>query len=98
MNVTKTQNGTELIAAVEGRLDTLTSPEFEQKMKAGLSGVTSLVLDFAKLEYISSAGLRALLNIKAELNGVAKMKVINANELVKEVFEVTGFNSIMSIE
>ena len=98
MNVTKTQNGTELIAAVEGRLDTLTSSEFEQEMKAGLSGVTSLVLDFAKLEYISSAGLRALLNIKAELNGVAKMKVINANELVKEVFEVTGFNSIMSIE
>ena len=98
MTITKTQNGTDLLVAVEGRLDTMTAPEFETEMKSALADVANVTLDFEKLEYISSAGLRALLLVRKALYGKGNVKVINANNLVKEVFEVTGFINILDVQ
>ncbi len=98
MTVTKTQNGSDLIVAVEGRLDTTTAPEFENEIKPLLSSVENVILDFEKLEYISSAGLRALLQIRKSIYGKGGVKITKANELVKEVFEVTGFSSVLDVE
>ena len=98
MTITKTMEGGALTIALEGRLDTMTAPELEAELMPSLSGVKELVMDFKQLDYISSAGLRLLLNVQHELYGKGKMKVINANEIVKEVFEVTGLTSIMDIQ
>ena len=98
MNMTKTQNGTELTIALEGRLDTTTAPELEQALKQDLEGATALTLDFSRLDYISSAGLRVLLSAHKALSRKGGMKVTHVNEIVNEVFEVTGFSDILTIE
>jgi len=98
MTINKTQNGNELILAVEGRLDTMTAPELEAELNKSLSGAESLVLDFSKLEYISSAGLRVLLSAHKIMSSKGGMKVTKANEIVQEVFDVTGFADILTIE
>ena len=98
MTITKTLNGTELTVALEGRLDTVTAPELEAELKASLEGVTALVIDFAALEYISSAGLRVLLSAQKIMNKQGEMKVTHVNETVMEIFEVTGFSDILTIE
>lgn len=98
MNMTKTQNGTELIIALEGRLDTTTAPELEQALKQDLEGATALTLDFSRLDYISSAGLRVLLSAHKAMSRKGGMKVTHVNEIVNEVFEVTGFSDILTIE
>ncbi len=98
MTITKQQNGTALTLALEGRLDTVTSPELEAELKNSLNGVDSLILDFSKLDYISSAGLRVLLSAHKQMRGKDGMKVINVNEIVQEVFDVTGFADILTIE
>ena len=98
MKIEKTQNEKKLVVALEGRLDTTTAPQLEEELKTGLEGVTDLVIDLSKLEYISSAGLRVLLSAFKIMRNKGKMKVTNANELVKEVFEVTGFSDFMPIE
>ena len=98
MNITKTQNGTALTVALEGRLDTTTAPELENELKASLGGITTLTLDLAKLDYISSAGLRVLLSAHKTMMKQGGMKVVNANEMVMEVFDVTGFADILDIE
>ena len=98
MTITKVQNGTVLEIALEGRLDTMTAPELEAELKGSLSGADSLVLDFSKLDYISSAGLRVLLSAHKEMSAKGGMKVKNVNEIVREVFEVTGFADILTIE
>ena len=98
MTITKTINGTTLEAAVEGRLDTTTAPAFEKEIADSLEGITGLVLNFEKLEYISSSGLRALLRLQRSLASNAEIQVIIANDMVKEVFEVTGFDSFISIQ
>ena len=98
MTITKAQNGNELVVSLEGRLDTVTAPELEAEFKASLSGVTALTLDFEKLEYISSAGLRVLLSAQKVMNAQGKMKVINVNETIMEIFEVTGFSDILTVE
>ena len=98
MTTTKKQNGTTLEFALEGRLDTTTAPMLEAELKAALNGVTELIMDFSALEYISSAGLRALLLVRTTLYNNATLKIINANELVKEVFDVTGFKKIIPID
>ena len=98
MNMTKTQNGTELTIALEGRLDTTTAPELEQALKVDMEVADELTLDFGKLEYISSAGLRVLLAAHKAMSAKGGMKVTNANEMVREVFDVTGFSDILSIE
>ena len=97
MKITKTQNGTELAVALEGRLDTTTAPELEKELKASLDGVTALTLDFAGLEYISSAGLRVLLGAQKTMARKGEMKVTHVNETILEIFEVTGFSDILTI-
>ncbi|MBO5568476.1 MAG: STAS domain-containing protein [Clostridia bacterium] len=98
MTIRKQQNGTELTLALEGRLDTTTSPELEKELKASMDGADSLVLDFSKLEYISSAGLRVLLSAHKAMAGKGGMTVANANEIVQEVFDVTGFSDILTLK
>ena len=98
MTISKQQNGKALTLALEGRLDTMTSPELENELKASLEGIDSLTLDFSKLEYISSAGLRVLLSAHKAMSGKGSMTVRNVNEIVREVFDVTGFSDILTIE
>ena len=98
MTINKTMNGTNLTIALEGRLDTTTAPELEKELKESLDGVTELVMDFSKLDYISSAGLRVLLSAHKTMMKQSGMKVTNVNEMVKEVFDVTGFSDILDIE
>ena len=97
MKINKTKNGNALTLALEGRLDTVTAPELEAELKASLDGVDSLILDFGKLDYISSAGLRVLLSAHKQMAGKGGMKVTNVNEIVAEVFDVTGFADILNI-
>ena len=97
MKMTRTQNGTALEIALEGRLDTTTAPELEKEL-GGLNDVTTLTLDFSKLEYISSAGLRVLLSAHKIMSRKGGMKVTHVNEIVNEVFEVTGFSEILTVE
>ena len=98
MTIKKNQNANTLTIALEGRLDTSTAPELEQAIKGSLDGVTELVMDFARLDYISSAGLRVLLSAQKTMSKQGSMKVIHVNEMVMEVFEVTGFSDILTIE
>ena len=98
MTITKELNGTELKIAVEGRLDTMTAPELEAELNQNLETAESLTLDFSKLEYISSAGLRVLLSAHKIMSSKGGMKVTHVNEIVSEVFEVTGFADILTIE
>jgi anti-sigma B factor antagonist len=98
MTISKQQNGSALTLALEGRLDTTTSPELEKELKASLDGADSLVLDFSKLDYISSAGLRVLLSAHKQMSAKGGMKVTNVNEIVREVFDVTGFADILTVE
>ena len=98
MNIIRNQNGGCLTIALEGRLDTTTAPELEKEIKLSLVGVTELVMDFAKLDYISSAGLRVLLAAHKTMMKQGSMKVVQANEMVMEVFDVTGFADILNIE
>ena len=98
MKITKNLNGTNLEIALEGRLDTMTAPDLEAELKASLDGVESLTMDFSKLEYISSAGLRVLLSAHKQMSAKGGMKVVNVNEIVNEVFDVTGFADILDIE
>ena len=98
MTVTKKKNGSILLANVEGRVDTVTAPQFENEIKSDLNGVTELVLDFSQLTYISSAGLRVLLLLQKVMNKQGSMKIVGANETVKEIFDVTGFCDILTIE
>lgn len=98
MTINKTLNGTELTVALAGRLDTTTAPQLETELKTSLSSVSALVLDFAELEYISSAGLRVLLSAQKVMNKQGNMVIRHANETIMEVFEVTGFTDILTIE
>ena len=98
MTINKQQNGAALTLALEGRLDTTTAPQLEAELKASLNGAESLILDFSKLDYISSAGLRVLLSAHKQMAGKSGMKIRNANEIVQEVFDVTGFADILTIE
>ena len=98
MTIEKTLNGTELTVAVNGRLDTTTAPQLEAEFKQSTDGVEKLVLDFAGLEYLSSAGLRVLLATQKIMNKQGKMVIKNVNETISEIFEVTGFVDILTIE
>lgn len=98
MTINKTLNGTELTIALEGRLDTTTAPALEAELKDSLDGVTDLIFDFEKLEYISSAGLRVLLSAQKIMNKQGTMKVLHPDEIIMEIFEVTGFTDILTIE
>ncbi len=98
LNIEKAKNGDELKLALAGRLDTTTAPQLEAEMKENLDGIESLILDFENLEYISSAGLRVLLSAQKIMNKQGCMVVKNSSEEIKEIFEVTGFSDILTIE
>ena len=97
MNIEQKKDGKALVLAPEGRLDTMTAPQLEAALKEALPGVEELTFDFEKLEYISSAGLRVLLSAQKTMNKQGAMKVIHANEMIMEIFEVTGFADILNI-
>lgn len=98
MTINKTAEGNLLNIAVAGRLDTTTAPQLEAELKASLPGVETLVLDFAALDYLSSAGLRVLLAAQKIMNRQGQMIVRNVNETISEIFEVTGFCDILTVE
>ncbi len=98
MTITKNKNDNFLTLKLEGRLDTTTAPQLENELSENLNGVTELTIDFAELSYISSAGLRVLLATQKRMNKQGSMKLINVNEIVMEVFEITGFVDILTIE
>lgn len=98
MKISIQKTETNLLIALEGRLDTATAPQLEEELKQSIAGVTELIFDFAKLEYISSAGLRVLLFAQKTMNRQGGMTIRNANEIVMEVFEVTGFVDILDIQ
>ena len=98
MEITKTVEEKKLTMAVAGRLDTTTAPELDAAIKESLEGIEELVLDFSDLEYISSAGLRVLLATQKSMQTQGTMIVKGVNEIVMEVFEVTGFCDILNIE
>lgn len=98
MKITKYLNGTQLSLVLEGRLDTTTAPELEKELDSALEGVTELVFDMEGLDYLSSAGLRILLGAQKTMKKQGSMKVIHVNETIMEIFEVTGFADILTIE
>ena len=97
LNITKTIENGKAALTLEGRLDTVTAPELDKELKGALEGVSELTLDFAKLEYVSSAGLRVLLAAQKEMNKRGVMKLTHVGETVMEIFEVTGFADILTI-
>ena len=98
LNIETKRNASELTVVLSGRLDTNTAPELEKELNASLEGVNALTIDMEKLDYISSAGLRVLLAAQKTMNRQGSMKVKNANEIIMEIFEVTGFADILTIE
>ncbi len=98
MNLIKNRNGSELTFALDGRLDTITAPQLDQALQESLEGITSLTFDLEKLVYISSAGLRSLLVAQKAMNKKGSMKIKNAGAAIMEVFTVTGFADILTIE
>ena len=98
LNIQKTQENDSILYQLEGRLDTVTAPELEASLQEALVETTNLVLDFEKLDYISSAGLRVLLSAQKIINNQGTMKVIHVNDTIMEIFEVTGFNEILTID
>ena len=98
MKIKFQKNGTVLTIVLKGRLDTNSSPKLDNTLRAELSGVTELIFDMKNLDYISSAGLRVLLAAQKIMNGQGIMIVRDVNPMVMEIFEVTGFDSILTIE
>lgn len=98
MEIKKNLNGSNLTVALEGRLDTSTAPQLEAEIKTCLEGVTDLVFDFEKLDYISSAGLRVILAAQKVMNKQGKMCITNVNGTILEIFDVTGFRDILTIK
>ena len=98
MTITTTCDNGKLYAKIQGRVDTSTVHEVEQTIKKDLDNATELILDFAELDYISSAGLRLLLSLLKIMQKKGSMKIVNVNSFVMEIFEVTGFNELLTIE
>lgn len=98
MNIEKIVDGKKLTIVLTGRMDTTTAPELDAELKQSVSGIKELVLDFAGLEYLSSAGLRVLLAAQKVMNRQGSMVVKNVNETIMEIFEVTGFVDVLTIE
>lgn len=98
LNIIKNKNGSDLKVILEGRLDTTTAPQLETELNNALSGVTALKFDLAKLDYISSAGLRVLLSSQKTMNKQGTMVISGVSAEVKEIFDVTGFSDILTIQ
>ncbi len=98
MTINQAKNGSKLTVALEGRLDTTTAPQLEEVVHTALDGVTDLEFNFAQLEYVSSAGLRVLLAAQKIMNKQGSMIIHNASSNLMDIFEVTGFSDILTIE
>ncbi len=99
MKIEMSKNDSTLTVTLEGRLDTTTSPELEKSLQENLNGVQEVIMDFAGIEYISSAGLRVLLSVQKRMNAAGgSMKLLHVNDSVMEVFDITGFADILTIE
>ena len=98
LTITKKVDGATATLALEGRLDTITAPQLETEIKNSLEGITLLSLDLEKLEYVSSAGLRVFLSAQKKMNAQGEMKITKVKDAVMEVFEITGFADILTIE
>ena len=98
MTIEKNVNGNELALNLCGRLDTITAPALDAELKQSLIGIEKLVMDFGKLEYLSSAGLRVLLTAQKTMNKQGEMIITNVNDTIMEIFEMTGFIDILCIE
>ncbi len=98
LSITKNIEDNKAVFMLEGRLDTNTSIELEDSIKESVEGLNELTLDIENLEYISSAGLRVLLSAQKIMSKQGEMKVIHVNETIMEIFEVTGFSEILTIE
>lgn len=98
MNIIKARTENTLSVTLQGRLNTITAHQLEKEIRPILEGVTTLVWDLAELEYISAAGLRLLLSAQKVMNTQGKMVIVNANETIAEIFEITGFTSILTLE
>ena len=98
LTISKTVENHKATLAPEGRLDSSTAPMMESAVKELLPGITDLTIDFEKLEYISSAGLRVLLSAQKVMDTKGKMKVTGVNEDIMDIFEITGFSDILNIE
>ncbi len=98
MTINKSLDAGELTLMISGRLDTTTAPQLEASIKESIAGITSLKFDLTELEYISSAGLRVLLGAQKIMNKQGKMVVCHVNETIQDVFDLTGFSDILTIE
>lgn len=98
LKIDKTADEGKVTFTLEGRLDTLTAPDLEKKIMDSIDGISELIIDFKGVDYISSAGLRVLLSSLKLMNKQGSMKVVNVCEAVMEIFEVTGFTDILTIE
>ena len=98
MNIKRKKEGSNLSVTVNGRIDTATAPAVEAEVKPYLDGVTNLTIDFKDVNYVSSAGLRVLLSLQKKMMVQGEMKLINVSEAVNDVFEVTGFDEILTYE
>ena len=98
MNLTKTKKGTTVIISIDGRIDTNTAMEFGEQVNDALDNIENLILDFSNVEYISSLGLRAILELQKRMASQDTMKVLNPNSSVMDVFNMTGFSKILTIE
>ena len=98
MTIEKKINQETVTLIVSGRLDTQTAPELEKELDSVLSGLKELTFDFANLEYVSSAGLRVILKAQKAMNAQGSMKLTGVNDSIMEVFDITGFLDILTIE
>ena len=98
MTIDRNVEGTKTQLKIAGRLDTSTAPELETTIDACISGVEELIIDFEGLEYVSSAGLRVILKTQKVMNKQGSMKIINVNDTIMEVFDITGFADVLTIE
>jgi len=98
MEIRKTLNGTHLTVALDGRLDTTTSPALDKELKASYAGVDKLTMDLTNLEYISSAGLRVILAAEQEMSSRGGLTVRGVSKEIMEVLDVTGFSEILVLE
>ena len=98
LDIKKTIEGEKAVLTLSGRIDSNTARDLEREVKAALDGVTDFTLDMEKIEYISSAGLRVLLAAQKQMNKQGKMTILHVNETVMEIFEITGFSDILTIE
>ena len=98
LDIRKIQDGSKLEFVLEGRLDTITAPQLEEEVRSSIDGITELIFDFKDLSYVSSAGLRVLLSAQKTMNEKGSMVVKNVSDEIQEIFDVTGFSDILTIE